>query len=392
MGLVRELALWYNGPPEAAFGAASAANRQMWEVQTMASQEGKGTFVYVGTYTSGRSEGIYVYRFDPSSGALRYAGVARGVSNPSFLALHPRRPFLYAVSESEEQGGASAFAIDPQSGALTRLNQQFSPGGRPCYLSVDATGRLVLAADYHGGTLSVFPIEADGRLGAASDFVRHQGSSVNRERQEAAHAHCILPDPGNRYALAADLGLDKIMVYELDLAQGKLRPHRRPWVQVKPGAGPRHLTFHPNGRYAYLINELDSTIVAYAYDPAGGILTELQTVPALPAGFTGTSWAADVHVAPSGRTVYGSNRGHDSIAIFAIDEGTGKLTPVGHEPTQGQTPRNFAIDPTGTWLLAANQDSDTIVTFRIDPRSGKLAPAGQVAEAPTPVCLKFLTL
>lgn len=353
--------------------------------------------VYVGTYTRGRSEGIYVYRMDASSGALELLSKATGVSNPSFLAIHPQRHYLYSVSEISDfagkpSGAVAAFKIDPKTGDLTRLNQQPSHGAGPCHLSVDKTGQFVLVANYGSGSVAVLPIQDDGQLGEATDFIQHQGSSVDPRRQVGPHAHSVTLDPTNRYAFVADLGLDKIMIYRLDLSQGKLKPNDEPWAQVKAGAGPRHFDFHPNGKYAYLINELDSTMTGFTYDGTRGRLSEIQTVSTLPDGFEDTSYCADIHVSPSGKFVYGSNRGHDSIVIFESDEGTGKLTYVDHESTQGETPRNFAIDPTGTFLLAANQNGDTVVTFRMDQQTGRLMPTGHVAEVPTPVCLKMLCI
>jgi 6-phosphogluconolactonase len=364
------------------------------------SSQGSGTIVYIGTYTHRAarlpyaSEGIYVFRMDHASGALTPVGVTTGVANPSFLAIDPQQRYLYAVNElmefSAQPGGAvSAFAIDPTTGALRYLNQQPSHGTAPCHLSVDTTGRWVLAANYMGGNLSVFPILADGQLGPASDTVQHHGSSVNPERQEGPHAHAIIQDPAGRYALASDLGIDKVMIYRFDVERGRLQPNDEPWAQVRPGAGPRHLAFHPSGAYLYLIQELNSTLTVFAYDADRGALREIQTVSTLPAGFAGTNSCADIHVAPSGRFVYGSNRGHDTIAIFEVDQGAGRLTPLGHESTQGRTPRNFAIDPTGAFLLAANQDTDTVVTFRIDQRTGRLSTTGQVIDVPSPVCVKF---
>ena len=372
----------------------------------MAKQHDYEMLVYVGTYTSGKSEGIYVYRMDKSTSALEFVSKTTGVDNPSFLAIHPQQSYLYAVNEIGEfagkpSGAVSAFSIDPKTGKLTYLNQQPSHGPGPCHLSIDKTGKFVLVANYSGGSVCVLPIQDDGRLGEATDFIQHQGSSVNPRRQEGPHAHSITLSPDNRYVFAADLGLDKIMIYQFDLAAGKLKPNDEPCVEVKPGAGPRHFDFHPNSRYAYLINELDNTIIAYAYDEVNGTLKEIQTVPTLPKDFEDVSHCADVHVSPSGKFVYGSNRGHDSIVIFAIDaetgaqshpENRGKLTYVGHEPTQGKTPRNFAIDPTGTFLLAANQATDTIITFRIDQQTGKLTPTGHVTEVPQPVCLKIIHL
>ncbi len=358
-------------------------------------QETNGLFVYVGTYTYGKSEGIYVYRMDLNSGELKFASVTKGVVNPSFLAFGPRGHCLYSVcevsqTEGKPGGAVSAFRIDRKTGKLTPLNQQPSGGAGPCHLCVDRKGNCVFVAHYGGGSVSVLPIGKDGRLGKLSHVVQHHGSSVNPRRQKSPHAHSTNLDPANRFLFVPDLGLDKIMIYRLDLAHGKLKPNDEPWFRVKAGAGPRHFTFHPNGRYAYVINELDCTLTAFAYDGERGRLTEIETASTLPEGFEGENTCADVHVLPSGKFVYGSNRGHDSIVIFAVDEATGKLAYVGHEPTQGKTPRNFAITPMGDFLLAANQNSNTIVVFRIDPRTGKLSPTGQVVEVPTPVCLKMM--
>ncbi len=356
----------------------------------MAQQNNEELLVYIGTYTRGKSEGIYVYRMESSTGVLKFASVAKGINNPAFLAIDSQQRYLYAVNESGKPSGAvSAFSIDQQTGELTYLNQQSSHGVGPCHLNVDQTGQFVLVANYGSGSVAVLPIQSDGKLGEATDFAQHRGSSVNPRRQSGPHAHSIFLDRTNRFAFAPDLGLDKIMIYQLDLTEGKLKPNDEPWAKVKAGAGPRHFAFHPGGAYGYVINELDSTLTAFTYDEASGRLREIQTVSTLPEGFSGTSYCADVHVSPSGRFIYGSNRGHDSLVIFEINEGTGKLTYVGHEPTQGKNPRNFAIDPAGIFLLAANQDSDTIVTFRIDQQTGKLTPTGHVAEVPTPVCLKF---
>jgi 6-phosphogluconolactonase len=330
-----------------------------------------------------------------TSGVLTPAGVAGGVQNPSFLALDPHCRYLYAVNETMEfdgqpGGGISAFALDPQTGALTFINSQRTHGGAPCHVSVDQTGRFVYVANYMGGNAATFPVRAGGGLDPASAVVQHSGSGMNPHRQEGPHAHSITLDPTNRFAFVADLGIDKVMAYRLDLERGTLPPHTPPSVAVEAGAGPRHLAFHPNGRYTYLITEMGNTIVAFAYDAAQGTLDALQTVPALPEDFAGRSHCADIHVAPSGRFLYGSNRGHDSIVIYAIDAETGLLTYAGHAPTLGQTPRNFAIDPTGTYLFAAHQDSDSIVTFRIDPETGQITPTGQMTEVPMPVCVRIL--
>jgi len=347
---------------------------------------------YVGTYTMRGSLGIYVYHWDAATGRLSQVGMAAAISNPSFLAIHPQQPYLYAVNEVAEFGGqatgaVSAFALDFGSGNLRSLNQQPSHGTSPCHLAVEPGGRFLLVANYSSGSVCVLPIGDDGQLGEATDVVQHHGAGVNADRQEGPHAHSANFDPSGRHVLVADLGLDRIMVYRLDRTSGKLVPHTQPWASLKPGAGPRHLAFHPSGRYAYVIDELDSSMTAFAYDAERGRLNELQRISTLPAGFEGTSYCADVHVSPSGRFVYGSNRGHDSIAAFAVDDATGRLSCIGYEPTLGRTPRNFAIDPSGTFLLAANQDSDSIVTFRVDRQTGKLTPTGDVVSVSMPVCV-----
>jgi len=357
-------------------------------------------YIFVGTYTrnlphvQAKSEGIYLLAMDPTSGALSNVSKTVNVENPSYLTLHPNRKYLYAANEVGDFGGrssgaVSAFAIDSANGALTFLNQEPTDGAAPCHLSVEKTGQYLLTANYTGGSVAVHPIGSDGRLGKMSDFIQHVGTSVNPQRQQEPHAHSFTVSPDNRFAYAADLGMDKVMIYALNTEQGKLTPATQPWVHVHPGAGPRHFDFHPIGRYAYVINELDSTITTFAYEESSGHLTELQALSTLPVGFEGRSHCADIHVHPSGNFVYGSNRGHDSIAIFAIDQSSGLLTAVGHESTQGKVPRNFAIDPTGIFLLAANQNTDTVVVFRIDQHTGALIPTGQALDVPTPVCLKF---
>jgi len=363
--------------------------------QVGASRSGE-LLVYVGTYTTGKSEGIYLYRLNLSSGELKHVATTRRVVNPSFLAIAPSRRFLYAVNEVEEfagkkSGAVSAFAVDQQTGELRLLNQQPSLGGAPCYVVVDQTGRFVLVANYAGGNFAVLPVRSDGSLADATDLNQDLGSSINAERQEGPHAHCIVLDPRNRFAYGCDLGTDKIMIFRFDARRGKLIPNRTSSVQAKPGAGPRHLTFHPDGKYAYVINELHTTVTAFAQDQIKGNLKEMQTVPTLPRDFTGEDTSADIHVSPNGRFLYCSNRGHDSIAAFQVDPLNGKLSFIAHESTGGKTPRNFAIDPTGAFLLAANQNSDNIVTFRLDPKTGRLSATGHVVEVPSPVCLRFTT-
>ena len=354
--------------------------------------------VFAGTYTTfgaPKGEGIYVYRMNAATGALSLLHVAKDVPSPSYLAVDASRRRLLCVNEVGKLddvpgGGLSAFSLQQPAAAPVFLNRQPSLGAAPCYVTIERTGRFALVANYGQGSVAMFPIQADGRLGPASDSVQHEGSGKDPGRQQGPHAHCIITDPANRYALAADLGIDAIVVYRMELEKGKLARHRE--VKVKAGAGPRHLAFHPSGRWLYLIQELNSTLTAFAWNADEGSPAELQTISTLPDGYDGQSYCADVHVHPSGRFVYGSNRGHDSIAMFSIDEKTGKLTSLGHEPTGGRTPRNFALDPTGTWLLAANQDSGNIVTFRIDERTGTLQQTEQVTTVPMPVCVKIVDL
>ena len=354
--------------------------------------------LYVGTYTQklphvdSKSDGIYVYDLNLDSGEMAFASKLTGVDNPSYLAIEPQQRYLYAVNEVMEQdgkpsGAVGAFRIDPDTGALSPINHQLSHGTGPCHVSVDQTSQWAFVANYGSGSAAVYPINADGSLGEASDQIQHEGSSVNLNRQEGPHAHCILTDPTNQYVSIVDLGIDKIMVYALDHTTGKLSPAANPSAPVAAGAGPRHLAFHPNGHHAYVINELASTMSVFAY--ANGSFSEIQTLSALPDDFTGTSYTSAVHVAPSGKFVYGSNRGHDSIAIFMCDAETGRLTAAGHESTQGEYPRDFVIDPTGTFLLAANQNTDTIISYRINQETGALTPTGYIASVPTPVCLKI---
>jgi 6-phosphogluconolactonase len=375
--------------------AVSRAGAQDASRTPAGEQRAETLLVYVGTYTGPKSKGIYVLRMDRASGALTAPEVAAEVANPSFLAVHPSRRFLYAVGEvgsfaGRKSGAVSAFAILPESGKLRLLNQQPSGGTGPCHLTVDRSGKNVLVANYGSGSVCVLPLGEDGRLAEPSEVIQHKGSGPDPKRQEGPHAHSINLDPAGRFAFAADLGLDKVLVYRFDAAKGSLAPNEPPAASVAPGAGPRHLAFHPTGRFAYVINEMASTITAFACDADRGILKEIQTVSTLPAGFGGNSSTAEVQVHPSGRFLYGSNRGHDSIAIFAIDAETGKLAATGHQPTQGRSPRNFGIDPGGTYLLAANQGSDTVVVFRIDPKTGELSPAGIKAQVASPVCVKFV--
>lgn len=359
-----------------------------------ASPEPQKLWAYVGTYTKGESKGIYLLELDLKSGRMSQPRLAGEAVNPSFVAIHPDHQHLYAVNEVEDfaamkSGGVASFSIDPKSGKLTLLDQQPSKGAGPCYVVVDKAGKNALVANYSGGSVAVLPIAADGKLQPASAFIQHQGKGSNPKRQEGPHAHSINLDAANRYAFAADLGLDKIFVYKFDPAKGTLTPNDPPATNIDPGSGPRHFAFHPSGKYAYLINEMACTVTALFYDPKTGKLTPFQTIATVPEVKEGYS-TAEIQVHPSGRFLYGSNRGHHSIAMFRIDPATGRLTSLGNESTQGQTPRNFGIDPTGRYLLACNQDSGTIVAFRINPETGDLAPTGQTVKVPNPVCVKFM--
>jgi 6-phosphogluconolactonase len=350
--------------------------------------------IYIGTYTKTTSKGIYVLQMDPASGRLSEPQLAVESASPSFLAMHQGGRFLFAVNETADFdgtkcGAVSAFAIDPPSGKLTLLNQRTSGGPSACYVSIDSAGRWVLVANYSGGNLSVLPIGADGRLGVASAFVQHAGPTGDPAQKPRPHAHCIDLDAANRFAFVCDLGLDKVFVYHFNAAAGKLLPNDPPAVAVAPKAGPRHLAFVPMGQFAYVINELGSTITAFRYDASAGRLAETQTIPTLPPDFKAENATAEIAVHPSGRFLYGSNRGHDSIAMFAIDAKTGKLSLLGWQPTLGKEPRHFALDPTGKWMIVANQNSDSLVVFRIDEQTGRLVPTDQKVMVPSPVCVTF---
>jgi len=363
-------------------------------------------FVFIGTYTEailfgtgqivqGKGRGIHIYRFDTASGALEPYGLAEGIRNPSYLAIHPSRRYLYAVNELKEFegqtcGAISAFALDPESGRLSFINQRATHGTDPCHLSVAQTGECVLVANFASGSACVLPIRPDGSLGDATDVVQHHGFSIDPRRQAGPHAHAVTLDNRGRYVFVPDLGLDKVMIYELDAARGALKPHTTPWVEVRPGAGPRQLVMHPGGRFAYLINELNSTMMAFRYDGDRGTLEEIQTLSTLPDGFDGKSSCAEVQISPVGDLLYGSNRGHDSLVIYAVDQAEGTLTRIGHVSTRGKTPRNFAVDPDGNWVLVANQDSDNIAVFRVDHGTGGLVAAGATTSVPMPVCVKVL--
>jgi 6-phosphogluconolactonase len=383
---MRKILLWTFG----LFLLAGAANSQ--------TSPATGDWImYVGTYTRAPSKGIYAYRFQGATGAVTRIGsdgLAAETENPSFLALHPTHRFLYAVNEvsryeGRDAGGVSAFSIDRATGTLTLLNRVSSRGGSPCHLELDRSGKWLFVANYGGGSVAAFPVHPDGKLGEASAFFQHAGAGADAARQKGPHAHETVVSPDNRYVLAADLGLDKVFSYRLDPAKGGLAPDPQ-FAAIAPGSGPRHLAFRPDGKFVYVLKEMLSAVVAFRYDAGGGTLAELQTVSTLPEGFSGENSGAEIAAHPSGKFLYTSNRGDDSIAVFRIDAAKGTLTPAGRAATQGKTPRGFAIDPSGRFLVAANQNSGTLVIFRIDQVTGGLTPVGTPIEVPSPVSVVFV--
>ncbi|MGC2294823.1 MAG: lactonase family protein [Candidatus Acidiferrales bacterium] len=352
--------------------------------------------VYIGTYTEHGSKGIYVCEFDPSTGTLTPPELAAATADPSFLVVSPDRRFLYAINETDHfngqpAGGVSAFSIAPATGKLTLLNQVSSLAPGPAYITLDRSGHYVLVANYDEGSVAVYRIMPDGKIGDSTAFVRHYGSSVNAERQKGPHAHSIAMSSDNRFAIVADLGLDELIVYPLDASQGTLGTPRV--IKTDPGVGPRHLTLASSGKFVYVINELKSSLTVYSYNASDGAMTPLQKISTLPNNFHGENTAAEVVLDPTEKFLYASNRGDDnSIAVFAVDPKKGTLTAIEYVPTGGKTPRNFAIDPSGQWLLAANQDSNNIVTFRINAKSGRLTPAGKSIEVNSPTIVDFVPL
>jgi 6-phosphogluconolactonase len=349
--------------------------------------------VYIGTYTDHGSEGIYVCEFDPASGRLTAPKLAAQAAEPSFLAIAPSRRFLYAVNEfdrfhDQPTGALTAFSIDSATGKLAVLNQVPSRDSGPAFITLDRSGRYLLVANYTFGSVAVFAVLPDGRIGESTAFVRHQGSSMNPQRQAGPHAHAIVMALDNRFAMVADLGLDRLLVYPFDASRGTLGQAHT--IKAEPGVGPRHLVLAASGKMVYVINELSSTVTIFSYHSSDGAMVPIQTVSLLPTQFAGESAAAELVLTPSGRFLYGSNRGDDSIAVFGVDPKTGTLTVIQLVPTGGKTPRSFAVDPSGEWLLAANQDSNSVVTFRINRESGCLTPAGQSIEVNSPAMIDFI--
>lgn len=348
--------------------------------------------LYVGTYSLRGSEGIYVFEFDRKAGTVKPLQSVSNTKSPSFLAIHPSKKYLYSVNEDAKtgptKGGAvSAYAIDGATGKLTFLNGQSSLGGGPCHISIDQTGKTAFVSNYGGGSLAVLPIKSDGMLGAATDSVKYTGKGPNARRQEKAHVHSTIVSPDNRFIYVSDLGTDKLNIFEADVKNSTVKSAQTPYVSVNPGSGPRHFTFHPNGKFAYLVEELTSSVAVFSRDAKTGALTLLSDgVKTLPENFSGENTSADIHIDPSGRFLYQSNRGRNALAIFAIDS-NGKLTSLGDEPTMGKTPRNFMIDPKGDFVFVVNQDSDNMTLFRRDQKTGKLTYTGQSVQVPAPVCV-----
>ena len=356
----------------------------------------KDFWVYFGTYTGKSSKGIYASRLDASTGKLAPPELVAETTSPTFLAVSPNGKFLYAANEisrfeGKTAGAVSAFALDRLGGKLTALNQKSSGGSGPCHLVVDATGRSVLVANYGGGSVQALPVNQDGSLGDGGTFIQHTGGSVDKGRQAGPHGHCIVADPSNRFALACDLGLDKVLIYKLNPAGAELTANDPAAASVAPGSGPRHIAFRPDGSFAYVISEMACTVTAFAFDARRGALTEIGTVSSLPPGETvqkGFS-TAEIEVHPSGKFVYGSNRGHNTIVVYQRDGETGELKFLQHAPCGGKVPRHFKIDPTGKWLLCAHQDSNTISVLPLDPASGMLGEPGSSVPSPTSICLLF---
>lgn len=360
--------------------------------------------VYIGTYTEpilfgtgkvlvGKGKGVYVYEMDTQSGLMRFVGVKEGVVNPSYIAFGHDGKHVYAVNElkmynGHASGTVSAFEMGQKTEELQFLGLQMTMGTDPCHLALDHSGKFLAVANFRTGSVSVFPILKDGSLGEKTAFVQHTGSSIDPKRQAGPHAHSVIFDPTNRYLLVPDLGIDKIVVYEFDSETGSIVYSQEKSISVIAGSGPRYLEYHPSGTFAYLINELNSTVTAFRVNNQGALLSEIQNISALPEGFEGESTCADLHIVPSGQYLYASNRGHDSLAIFAIDQSSGELELIGFESTKGKTPRNFAIDPSGKFLLVGNQDTDNIVVFKIE-RDGTLRDTYIQIEVPTPVCIKI---
>jgi 6-phosphogluconolactonase len=348
-------------------------------------------YTYFGCYTRKTSKGVHVAKFDTATGKLTEAELAGEVGNPSFVAIHPNNRYLYAVTEAGQEGAITSFSIDHATGKLTKINEASSKGSGPCHLNVDRTGRSLVVANYNSGSCACLAVKPDGSLVESTSFIQHKGSSTDPRRQTGPHAHSVNISANNRFLIVADLGLDQVLVYKFDPANATITPNDPPFAKVAPASGPRHFNFHPKNKFAYVINEMACTVTAFTWNANKGVLTEIQTLSTLPAGAKGNNFStAEVRAHPNGKFLYGSNRGHNTIAVFSVDQSKGTLTLVENVSTEGQIPRNFNIDPSGKWLLAANQNSDNVVVFSIDQASGKLKPTGQQLKVDTPVCIRFV--
>lgn len=359
------------------------------------SQKSKEQYLVIGTYTSEKSDGIYVYKFNSESGENSFVSSVK-TSNPSFLAVSPNQKYVYAVNENADStrftvtGHVAAFSFDKKTGQLTFINKQESGGKHPCYVSIDKTGKWVFTGNYSSGSLSVLPVKSDGSLETASQVIQHEGGSVVEDRQEGPHVHATFISPNNKMLYVPDLGMDKVMIYKFDAKTGKLKESDPAFVMTEPGAGPRHIDVHPNGKFAYLMEELTGSVSSYSIEK-DGYLNLIQNISGLPRDFIGTVGSADIHVSPDGKFLYCSNRGEsNSIGIFSIDQGNGQLDWIDAQSTLGKTPRNFSIDPSGNFLLAANQNSDEIVIFKRDKETGLLTDTGKKISVSKPVCLKWI--
>ncbi|NQV23883.1 MAG: lactonase family protein [Rhodopirellula sp.] len=350
--------------------------------------------IFVSAFAAGEKGAIHAFHFDTKTGVLKPQQTTTDVQHPFFMVISPDGRFLYSI-DTEKFGGSedefvAAYAIKDRSGKLERLNQQSAKGSASCYLDIDSTGKTVVLANYSSGSVAALPVRADGSLGAATAFVQHEGSSVDPKRQKAPYAHSIVISPDNRLALAADLGIDKVLVYRLDAANSKLTANEaQSSVSVEPGSGPRHLTFHPNGKSVYLINELKNTVTFFGYEPDSGKLTTQQTISTLPADFDGVTHTADVKITPDGKFLYGTNRGHDSIAFYRIGN-DGRLTLIKIEPSLGKGPQNLLITPDGQWLICANMPGNNVVVFKINSDTGELTATGEPVSMPMPSCIRWL--
>jgi 6-phosphogluconolactonase len=355
---------------------------------TLCSQKSKEQLLVIGTYTSETSEGIYIYKFNTETGENSFVSSVK-TSNPSYLTISPNKKFVYAVNE-DAPGNVTAFVFNKPNNKLLQLNQQPSQGKNPCYITIDKNGKWVIVGNYSSGTLAVYPVNKDGSLGKPTDSVLHEGSSVNSERQEAAHVHATVLNNNNKTLYVPDLGMDEVMLYNLDNKTGKLKEFDPPFVATEPGAGPRHIDIHPNGKYAYLMEELTGSVSVYKIEK-NGYLSLLQNISGLPRDFDGAIGSADIHVSPDGKFLYCSNRGEsNTIGIFSINKSNGQLEWIDHQSTLGKTPRNFNFDPTGNFLLVANQNSDEIVIFKRDKETGLLTDTGKRISVSKPVCLKWM--